>query len=180
MLKLKYALKYGSIAAAIMISSWLISSMLFVPDEGEFYDFENLEFLGYAAMILALIAVVLAIKNYRDKQLYGIISFKEAFLIGLQVVLVASVIYVIGWMIYFPNFMADFPERYSTYQMNQYEASGLSPTELAVKKEEMEYWVELYHNPLAVAGFTFLEIFPIGFIVSLISALILKKQSVKK
>ncbi len=177
--KLKHALKFGTIAAAIMISGWLVSNWLFVPDEGELYDFETGEFLGYAAMILALTAVFAGIKNYRDKQLEGIISFKEAFIIGIQVVLVASVIYVIGWMIYFPNFMADFPEQYTTYQMREYEAVGLSGAELSEKKEEMAYWMELYQNPWAVAGFTFLEIFPIGLVVALISALILKKTPLK-
>lgn len=175
MKQFKHALMYGAIAGAVMISSWWLGQLIFSPPEGEPYDFSKGEFLGYAAMILALTAVFVGVKNHRDKALAGVISFKKAFLMGLYIVLVASAIYVIGWMVYYPNFMADFTDQYTVYQMKQYEAEGLSPAEISLKKEEMDKWMELYKNPLIMAGFTFMEIFPVGLVVALISAAVLHK-----
>lgn len=166
---------YGGIAGVVMIAGWWLSSILLTdPDEG--FDFEKGAIIGYVAMLLALSLVFIGIKNYRDKQQAGFITFKNAFLTGLYIVLVASVIYVIGWMIYYPNFMPDFADQYAAHQIHQYEESGMSAEEIQLKKEEMKSYMELYENPLIMAGMTFMEIFPIGLLITLISALILKRR----
>lgn len=172
--RLKYSLKYGGIAGAIMIISWVVTKIIL--GDGDSKDYSQLETLGYISMALALSTVFVGIKNHRDQHLGGVITFKQAFMTGLWIVLVASVIYVVGWMIYYPNFMADFPEQYSAYQLEQYSADGMSDAELAVKREEMNQWVEMYKNPLIMMAFTFLEIFPIGLVVALLSAVILKRK----
>jgi len=41
----------------------------------------------------------------------------------------------------------------------------------------MENFRELYKNPLVKIGITFLEIFPVGLLISLISAFLLKRKS---
>ncbi len=174
--QLKKALQFGLISGLVIIISWWITQLIFAPAEGEPYDFSQGEFLGYLTMIVALSAVFLGIKNYRDTTLAGVISLKKAFFMGLYIVLVASGIYVVGWMIYYPNFMPDFMDQYSAYQMQEYAKEGMSAAEIAVKQQEMKEWMELYENPLVMAGFTFLEIFPVGLLISAISAVILKKK----
>lgn len=173
----KHALKFGAIGALVMTTSWWLGQLLFPQQEGEPYDFSQGEFFGYAAMILALTAVFIGIKRHRDKELSGVISFKSAFVMGLYIVLVASVIYVVGWMIYYPNFMPDFADQYAEYQVMQYKEAGLSTDEIAQKQKEMREWMEMYENPVVMAGITFMEIFPIGLIVAIISALILKRKA---
>lgn len=174
--QLKHALKFGAIAGAVMIASWWISNLIFAPAEGEAYDFSQGEWLGYLSMLLALTAVFVGVKNHRDHFRSGIISFREAFVSGFYIVLVASVIYVIGWMIYYPNFMPDFPDQYMSYQLEQYKESGLSEAEITTKQQEMKEWMDMYKNPFVMAGMTFMEIFPVGLIVALIAAAVLKKK----
>ncbi|WP_421876939.1 DUF4199 domain-containing protein [Marinoscillum sp.] len=172
---LNYALKYGAVAGVIMIVSWFVSHQLFTSEDGSF-DSSMGEFLGYAAMILAFTMVFLGVKNYRDREGAGHITFGKAFLIGLYIVLVTSVIYVVGWMIYYPNFMADFPDQYLQSQLAQLKESGLSETEIQTKKEELIGWMEWYKEPQNMAAMTFMEIFPVGLIVTVISAFIWKKK----
>ncbi|WP_421897403.1 DUF4199 domain-containing protein [Marinoscillum sp.] len=174
--QLKKALQFGLIGGLVVITSWWITQLFFAPAEGEPYDFSQGEFLGYLTMILALSAVFIGVKNYRDTTLGGVISFKKAFFMGLYIVLVASGIYVVGWMIYYPNFMPDFMDQYAAHQMQEYAKEGMSAGEIAVKQQEMKDWMELYENPLVMAGLTFMEIFPVGFLISAISAVILKKK----
>ncbi len=175
-MNLKYALKYGGIAGLIMIVSWFVTNQLLGSENGETMDFGSSELLGYVSMLLAFSMVFLGVKSYRDKESGGAITFGKAFLIGLYIVLVTSVIYVVGWMTYYPNFMADFPDQYMQSQITQLQESGVTGEELAMKKEEIASWMEWYKKPYNMAGMTFVEIFPIGLIVALISAVIWRKK----
>ena len=100
----------------------------------------------------------------------------DAFKKGIVIVLIASVIYVACWMVYYPIFLPDFMDQYAATQAAQYVEAGLSLEEIQLKEKELSNWIEMYENPLIRAGITFLEIFPIGLIVAALSALILKKK----
>jgi MFS family permease len=176
---MKHAVKYGLISGLVMVSSWWLAQLIFPQAEGEAYDFTRGEWLGYISMLLALTAVFVGVKQHRDQYLGGLISFKDALKMGLYIVLVASVIYVVGWMIYYPNFMPDFADQYAASQVTSYEASGLSEAEIESKKQELKEWMELYENPFIMMGMTFMEIFPVGMVVSLIAAVILKRKEKK-
>lgn len=170
---MKRLIYFGLIAGGINIISWLVLDYIFQGDE---FDFSLGETLGYSAMLVALSAVFFGIKSYRDKELQGSITFKNAFLKGLVIVLVASLIYVIGWEIYYPSFQADFGEKYANHMMKELQNQGLSASEIAAEKASMDMWMERYQNPLFRIPITFTEIFPVGLIVTLISALILKRK----
>jgi hypothetical protein len=58
-------------------------------------------------------------------------------------------------------------------------ASGASQQVIDAKLQEMNSMKALYDNPLFNAAITFLEPFPIGLIISLISAAILRRRKPK-
>jgi hypothetical protein len=91
---------------------------------------------------------------------------------------VASAIYVIGWMIFFniSEIAQTFPEQYMEYMKEQWAAKGLSVDEINEKSKKIEMNFENYKNPVIMAGMTLLEILPVGILISLISALILKRK----
>lgn len=177
MKNLKHSLKYGTIAGLVMCTSWVVMNIFFTTD-GKL-DFEKSEFSGYTFMILALTAVFMGVKAYRDQELNGLISFWKAFRVGLNIVLVASVIYVVAWCIYYPNFMPDFREQYMESQILKFEAEGLPAAEVKAKTDELAGFMKMYENPWVMVAMTFMEVFPIGLVVALISALILKRKAVK-
>ena len=172
----KILLRYGLIGGAILVISFFLFSSLWMSDSGGM-DFRLGELVGYASMILALSTVFFGVKAYRDKQRNGFISFKDAFINGLIIVLIASVIYVIGWMIYYPTFMPDFAEQYMQHEQVRLIEEGLSQEEVDRKIAEMKSYMAMYDNPIIMAGITFLEIFPVGLVIALISALILKRKT---
>ena len=53
--------------------------------------------------------------------------------------------------------------------------SDLSEAELIEKIARLEKYSEMYENPVIKIGITFMEIFPLGFVVSLVLALLLKR-----
>ncbi|MEM0939271.1 MAG: DUF4199 domain-containing protein [Bacteroidota bacterium] len=164
---------FGLFAGFINIAGWFVLKALF---QKENTDFGLGEILGYAVMLLALSTVFFGVKRYRDRQLNGKITFVQALFNGLGIVLIASVIYVVGWEIYYPNFASGFEEQYTTYIVNTMEAEGHSKDEIQAQKEEMAVWIEKYKSPFYRIPSTFTEILPPGILIALITALLLKKK----
>lgn len=168
----KNVLVFGLISG-IIVSAFMFFSVMLMYDNP---DFEGSMLLGYASMLAAFSFVFVGIKNYRDKYSGGYINFGKAFKLGLYITLVASTMYVATWLVEYYLFIPDFMERYSEIVMNNAEKAGATAAELAEKRQEMEKWGEMYKNPVWVILFTYMEILPVGLVVSLISALILKKK----
>ena len=173
--KTKTILIYGLIAGLIMNSAWWIFNVLFMDMEN--YDMTLGQAIGYATMVLAFgVGVFFGVKKHRDSLPTDDFSFGQAFLTGLYISLVGCVIYVIGWMIYSDLMMPDFMVDYMAAQVQAMKESGSSAAEIETFKSDMQEWVELYKNPLIKAGITFTEPLPVGLIVPLIAAFVLKKK----
>ncbi len=129
--------------------------------------------IGFAAQILALSFMFVAIKNYRDNQNGGVISFGKAFTIGLYVSLIASTLYVAAWVIDYYCFMHDIWDN----ALAHLQTKGLPAAELKAKTAEFTQIKEIYKNPLMIIIYTYLEILPTGLVVSLVAALIMKRKA---
>ena len=159
----------GGIVSGVLFCSLLIS-------KGSM-DFENGMLLGYASMLLAFSLVYVGIKNERDKYSDGVISFGGAFKTGLYISLIASTMYVLVWLIAYYFFIPDFMDKYAAHALKQAHESGLSQLEIDKKGAEMLQYKEIYKNPLFVILLTYAEILPIGLVICVISALILKRKT---
>lgn len=160
-------LKNG-IFGGIIVSLVMISMTLYMKT---YPDCEPSAIIGFGSMLLAFIFVILGIKQQRETNNDGSITFGKAFLTGLSISLVISTIYVLVWLIIYYNFFPDFMEQYSNMVLK-----NTSPEELAAKTAEMNQMKEWYKNPIMVILLTLMEVFPIGIVVSLIGALVLKKK----
>lgn len=134
-------------------------------------DFEGNMVIGYTVMLGAFLFVFFGIKQFRDKHNNGVITFGKAMKVGLYITLIASTMYVAAWLVEYYLFMPDFMDKYTAYELKH-----ASPEELPKKTEEMATYYELYKNPLFVVLLTYAEVIPLGLIVSLISALVLKRK----
>ncbi len=136
------------------------------------------ETFGYAFMLVALSVVFVGVKRYRDRELGGVIRFSTAFLLGLGITLVASVIYVASWevVLYLTDYA--FAEEYYQSVIEAKRAAGLSGAELEAEAARIDGLVEQYSNPVFRLPVTFIEIFPIGLLVTLIAAAVLRKSEV--
>jgi hypothetical protein len=133
---------------------------------------------GYATMILAFSLIFVAIKNYRDTYNSGQITFGKALGIGLWVTLIASTVYVVVWMIDYSYFMPDYGDKYQAQVLSELKASGASAAVIKKQAAEMAVTMGKYKtSPTFRAMFTYLEIAPVGIVISFIAALILKNKS---
>lgn len=132
--------------------------------------------IGYLTMLIALSAVFLGVKRHRDVELGGVIKFWPALALGLGISFVAGVIYVIAWEVSCALAHADFAGSYARAMIAEQEAKGVSGAALARFKAEMEQFKVQYANPFYRWPMTFAEIFPVGVIVSLVSAGLLRNN----
>lgn len=168
---------HGLIAGLIVSSLMLYTMTNLSYCEGN-VDFGTSMLIGYASMIIAFSLVFVGIRNFRNNQGNGSISFGKAFSIGGLIVLVASTMYVISWLIDYYFFIPDFMDKYAEHTISEMKASGASETAISDQMKEMEEFKVMYQNPLFNAMMTYMEILPVGLVVTLISALILKRKPV--
>ena len=168
----KNVLVYGLISG-ICVATFMSFSIAYCYSKN---SFDGSMLLGYTAMLLSFSLIFVGVKNYRDQYNGSIISFGRAFLMSLYMALIASTLYVIGWMIAYYNFFPDFIEKLASYQLSPAKVSQMNPAEVAGIREQMETFKVWYATPIGVALATYMEILPVGIVVSLITALILKRK----
>ena len=163
---------FGLISGAI--SAGLMGA--FVPFI-EKIGFENGAIFGYTAIVLSFLMVFFGIRSYRENVGGGYISFGRGFTVGILIALISSVIYVAAWEVAFQNWLYDFPEKYMSYVSEKARVSGASAEEVARQAEEMKSMWALYRSNIFVRfAFSFVEPFPVGLLITLISAALLRKR----
>ncbi len=173
----KNVLVFGLISGAV-VSLTMAISMISLSKNHKCELGNGTMVIGYLSMLVAFSLIYVAVKNYRDKQNGGLISFGKAFTMGLFIALIASTMYVIVWAFVYHYFMPDFMDRYAAQMIESAKATA-NAAELQVKIAEMDKYKEMYKNPLFFALMTYAEILPVGLLVSLITGFILKRKEVE-
>jgi hypothetical protein len=133
-------------------------------------------FAGYLVMVLGLSLVFLGVKRLRDRELGGVIRFVPALVAGLGISAVAGLIYVVGWEITLAVTDYAFIDDYSDAAVEAARAKGASAAEVEKVITQMSEFRAQYADPLFRLPVTFIEIFPVGCLVSLISAALLRNS----
>ena len=168
----KTVLIFGLISGAIS-AAMMFTTMLFADRIG----FERGFIVGYTTIILSFLMVFFGIRSYRENVGHGTITFGRAFAVGILITLISCVCYVVAWEILYYNFMPDFVAKFSAHAIEKLKASGATAEAIQAKMEEMRNLKRILDNPFMNAAATFIEPFPIGLIITLISALILRKRN---
>jgi hypothetical protein len=172
----KLVYKYGLMAGAVQVIVGFGLMALLIGDGSS--NIQYGELLGYATMIISLSLIFFGIKAYRDEQADGVITFGKGVQVGLLITLIASAIYVAGWLVYYHlGSGQEMMDAYLEQQIANVESSGKPEAAVAQEIEEMHGFMELYQNPVVMIGITFMEIFPVGLIISLIAAALLRKKN---
>ena len=167
----KTILTFGLISGAIS-SVMMVASMPFAHKIG--YSLALV--LGYTTIVLSFLLVYFGIRSYRDNVSGGQITFSKAFTVGLSITLISCIIYVVSWEIIYFNFMHNFMDEYGAMMVEKLKASGASAAAVQAKVQEMKTLKEQYENPFFNAAMTFIEPFPVGLVITLVSAAILRKK----
>lgn len=126
--------------------------------------------LGYTTMLVALSLVFVAVKRHRDQVRGGVIGFWPAFGLGLAISGVASLFYVLAWELALAVTGIDFGADYARAVVESKRAAGLDGAALEKLRAEMATFARQYRSPLYRLPMTLMEIAPVGVLVSVVTA----------
>jgi len=161
---------FGLISGAIM-ALFMIATLPFVNA----FDEHSL-IVGYAGIVAAFLLVYFGVRSYRDTVLRGTIGFGRALTVGLLIATIGSVCYVATWEIMYYKFMPDFYSKYAQSAVDQARKDGKSEAEIAQTRAALEEMTKNAENPVWVFATTFMEPFPVGLVIALVSAGILRRK----
>jgi hypothetical protein len=164
---LTFGLLSGVVSAALMFLN-----MSFIESIG----FDRGVVVGYTTIVISFLFVYFGIRSYRDNVLGGRISFGKGFQAGILITLISCVFYVGMWLVTYHRFFPDFPDKYAAYLVEDRRANGASEAEIDDVRKQGEQMKEMLENPLINAAVTFTEPFPVGLLITLISAAVLRKN----
>ena len=168
----KTVLIFGLISGAIS-SVMMVATVPFAHSIG----FNKALIVGYTTIVLSFLLVFFGIRSYRDNVGNGQITFTKAFAVGISITLISCMFYVATWEILYFKFMPDFMDNYGTHTIEKLKASGASPEAVQVQVQKLEEFKEQYKNPLFNSLMTFIEPFPVGLGITLLSAAVLRKKT---
>jgi hypothetical protein len=138
--------------------------------------FDRMLVVGYTVIVSSMLFVYFGVRSYRDNVLGGRMTFGKAFTAGLLITIISSLCYVAGWLVMYYGFMPEFGDRYAAHLVETVRANGGSQAEIDTAIKQGQDTVAMLENPLINAAVTFTEPFPVGLIVTLISAAVLRTK----
>jgi hypothetical protein len=166
---IRIILIYGLISGLVIIGAIMASLNLFgdTPHSSSLW-------LGYLIMLVALSSILVGVKQYRDQTLGGVIRFWPAFGLGLGIAFAAAVAYIAVWEVYLAVTDYNYMDHYTAQMLEAKRAAGVTGAAYDKVVAEMESMRRMYANPLLRVPITFTEIFPVGFLVALVSAALVR------
>ena len=170
----KTVLTFGVLSGAVS-SAMMLLTLPFLDRIG----FDRGEILGYTMIVASFLLVFFGVRSYRENVAGGSLTFGRAFVVGLLITLVSCAFYVVTWEIIYFKLSPGFADKYTAYAIEKARASGASQESIDATARQMRAFKEMYDKPLINAAITFVEPFPIGLAVTLISAAVLRKRPQK-
>lgn len=163
----KTVLTFGGLSGLVVGGTLLLGSV--ATDKAGFP-----EWLGYLLMLVALSLIFVGIRQHRDQDRAGSITFLQACKVGMGITLVAGVFYVLAWEL--SLVMTDYAFIESYAELLRQQAADLPAAERAAREADIELNMTRYQNPLFRMPITLLEILPVGVLVTLVAAGVLRRK----
>jgi hypothetical protein len=159
-----------------LVSGGVLSAMMLLTLPFESAISDRGEIIGYTTMVLSFLLVYFGVRSYRDNVAGGALSFGRALTVGTLIVVISSLCYVATWEVIYFKIRPDFGEKYAAYSIQKARQNGASEVEIQRKTAEMQQFAERYRNPLFNSAVTFLEPLPVGLVIALVSAGVLRRK----
>ena len=164
---LTYGLISGAIAAVLMLTT--------MPFHDSFHGNQGY-IVGYTGIVLATLLVFFGVRSYRENVGQGRISFGRGFAVGILITLISCTCYVATWQLIYYKLAPGITDKMFSAPVEKLKAEGATQDKIDAAQAQVDSFKKMYDNPLINAAFTFIEPFPVGLLITLISAAALRKK----
>lgn len=166
----KIVLTYGLISGVIA-AVLLLAHVPFMDSLG----YNTSLIVGYTGIVLSALLIFFGVRSYRENVGNGKISFGRGFAVGILIALISAAGYVAAWeVVYYSS--PGIVDHVFDQQVEQLKETGATQDRIDQAAREVESFKKLYANPFVNIAFTFLEPFPVGLLMTLVSAVILRRK----
>jgi hypothetical protein len=166
----KTVLTFGLISG-VLSSAMMLTTLLFVDRVG----FDRAAIVGYTGIVLSFLLVFFGVRSYRE-QSGGTLTFGRGFAVGILITLISCVFYVVTWQFVYFKLNRGFLDQYTAYTIKKAQSEGATDQAIAALRQQMADFKVTYDKPLYNAAYTFIEPFPVGLLITTISAAVLRKK----
>jgi hypothetical protein len=130
---------------------------------------------GYTGIVLASLLIFFGVRSYRENVGNGKISFGRGLAVGILIAILSASRYVAAWeVVYYSS--PGITDKIFDKQVEDLKAAGAPQAKIDETAQQVASFKKMYANPFVNVAFTFIEPFPVGVLMTLISALILRKK----
>ncbi len=166
-------LKFGIIAGFIIVLIPVLGELIIGYGPA---SFKMGEIIGYATMVLSLMMIFFAVKEYQQRNPKEVLGFTKIFVIGAGISFIAGLMFGIYNVIYVSYIHPEFMQDYYLYYVQTIKDSGISAAEIDSQLAKLEQEKTLFMNPLFNFFLMFVTVFLIGLVVSLLSGLFQREK----
>jgi len=163
--------RYGLYSVTAIVALSAIEMFIIEPNT----NFSTSEIAGYLIMLISMIFVFIGIKHYRDHVNNGSLTFGQGLKVGILIVLIPSVAFGLFDLLYTKVINPGWMENYYAKMLENIKKTT-APEKLDATLKSLQANKELFSNPIMEFLLMALTVFIIGFIVTIISSLTLRRN----
>jgi len=163
--------RYGLYSVIAIVALSAIEMFIIEPNT----NFSTSEIAGYLIMLISMIFVFIGIKHYRDHVNNGSLTLGQGLKVGILIVLIPSVAFGLFDLLYTKVINPGWMENYYAKMLENIKKTT-APEKLDATLKSLQANKELFSNPIMEFLLMALTVFIIGFIVTIISSLTLRRN----
>lgn len=167
-------IRFGLLFGIALWIGFFVSHAIF-GDSPENYN--SSEIVGYSVMIVSAIAVIYGIKDYKQNQNGGQLSFFSGFGVGAAISAIAGLMFGAYILLYLKFINPEFTQTYMAYYEQQIKNSGATEEVMQQQLAELASYSDMMSNDFAQAAVMFVTVLMIGLLFSLVAAFAMRTSA---
>jgi len=163
---LAFGLLSGALAVAMMLATLpFIRSM----------ELGTSDLIGYSSIAISALVLFFGIRSHRERA-GGQLTFGRGLGVGILITLISSACYMAAFQVVYFKAMPDFGEKFSACMVERARAGGATEREIDETAATAAALKRLYDRPATNAALTFATTFPVGLVMSVFAAAVLRRK----
>ena len=160
-------IRFGSLYGSALVIGFYASHLALgtSPD-----NFTLGEIVGYSVILISSLAVIMGIKEFKQKRLPAPLGFIGALGVGLGISLIAAHIFALYKWFYLVFINPTFTATYIQYSEQKINSSGLEPRVIEQQLVKLADYADVMSNNFTQSMVMFALVFVIGMLFSVVSA----------